>query len=426
MPAGKAKTISMRYAAIFAGLFVLWPVMAMMGGQGFATMVGLTGLVALLAARPQWPFAGYTYLVCAFIVWCVITEFWSPSVKSVISGSLSEGTFSIDLLGLSILLTFLMGGLTVAGVMRVPDDAAGRSARWVLLMIALHGLALAFMAVPDMNRMVFETIYGAGQSFYGSGYQNIGRAASAFALIVPLLIGYVCIRPGVFWKIIGVLIYLVSLGVFWLHGFSAPIVGLVLGLLMLGVVMIFRRSGFRWILSALGAYISATPVLYGLGISLLRDRVESLPLSFHARVRAWEVVIEKTMENPIQGNGIGASRLWSDTFALRPEWLEHLPPEFAHVKIVQSHPHNMALHIWAETGVIGSVIAGLALVALAFRLPAPQEMRADIKYATVGLIGSATSIFSFSYSAWNEGFWASVFLATAAIILVAKRERLSV
>ena len=37
--------------------------------------------------------------------------------------------------------------------------------------------------------------------------------------------------------------------------------------------------------------------------------------------------------------------------------------------------------------------------------------------AVAGLAGAAASIFSFAYNLWNEGFWASLALAAAAIIL---------
>lgn len=77
----------------------------------------------------------------------------------------------------------------------------------------------------------------------------------------------------------------------------------------------------------------------------------------------------------------------------------------------------MALQIWAETGMIGAVLAALAAVALGFHLPRPEALRPEIRYAAAGLTGAAAVIFSFAYSLWNEGFWASLALAAAAIIL---------
>ena len=77
----------------------------------------------------------------------------------------------------------------------------------------------------------------------------------------------------------------------------------------------------------------------------------------------------------------------------------------------------IALQIWAETGMIGAVLAALSLVALAFHLPRPGDLPREIRLAIAGLAGAATVIFSFAYSLWNEGFWASLALAAAVIIL---------
>ncbi len=89
------------------------------------------------------------------------------------------------------------------------------------------------------------------------------------------------------------------------------------------------------------------------------------------------------------------------------------------------HPHNMALQIWAETGLIGAVLVGFALVLLGFRLPQPDQMREDVRYAIAGVTGVALSLFSFAYNMWNEAFWSTVVLAAVAIILLAKRQRVS-
>ena len=42
----------MNFGPALAVAFVLWPVMAVLGGQGFAPLLGLTSLVALALARP--------------------------------------------------------------------------------------------------------------------------------------------------------------------------------------------------------------------------------------------------------------------------------------------------------------------------------------------------------------------------------------
>ena len=70
-------------------------------------------------------------------------------------------------------------------------------------------------------------------------------------------------------------------------------------------------------------------------------------------------------------------------------------------------------------------IAGLELVFLFFlgwRLNAPQDWPPISRYAAAGLIGACISVCNFSYSMWNEAFWASAALATAVILLQARHD----
>jgi len=182
-------------------------------------------------------------------------------------------------------------------------------------------------------------------------------------------------------------------------------------------VAVLPRSGFRWLFGGLAGYIAAAPVLFALLIRALDGVAPHLPASFRSRLWSWEIVIGRMSDAPFLGHGLNATRTWKETFATRPDWLAQLPDYWKDYPVVPGHPHNMALQIWAETGMIGAVLAALSLVALAFHLPRPAELRPEIRFAAAGLAGAAASIFSFAYSLWNEGFWASLALAAAAIIL---------
>jgi O-antigen ligase len=190
--------------------------------------------------------------------------------------------------------------------------------------------------------------------------------------------------------------------------------GMVVAIALVGLL---PRMGFRWLFGGLAGYVAAAPVLFAAMIRLLDPVAQMLPDSFRSRLWSWEIVIGRMSDAPFFGHGLSATRTWKETFATHPEWLAQLPDFWKDYQIVPGHPHNMALQIWAETGMMGAVLAALALVALGFQLPRPGELRPEIRFAVAGLTGAAASIFSFAYSLWNEGFWASVVLAAAAIIL---------
>ncbi|MGH1422828.1 MAG: O-antigen ligase family protein [Hyphomonas sp.] len=416
----------MRFAPVLAGLFVLWPVMAALGAQGFAPMVLLMGVAALVLSRPKWPPAPYFIVFICFVGWVVATEWWSPRSQELISGSLQGGDFAIRAVSLRIGLAALFCTLAIAGALRIPDKSANKSARIILCAFAVHGLMLVAIAIPEVRETVLQWAYRDDLADISSGQQNIGRAANAFALCLPLLVSYLFVRHGWFGKATTLIIVVSAVAAFQLLDASSAVIGALMMIFCMVVVWLARQSGFRILLSLIGSYIAATPVIYGIGIATLRDGDVDLPASFQSRVWAWDLVIQKTIERPFMGNGLGASKTWNETYRAFPEWMAQVPAHWADYRIIPGHPHNMALQIWAETGVVGSVLSGLACVALAFSLPRPKDMRADIRYATAGLIGVTITMFSFAYSVWNEAFWASVAMIVVATIIVARRDRQSI
>lgn len=403
----------MNYGLVLAAAFVLWPVMAVLGGQGFAPLLGLTGIAALVLARPRLPLPLFAGLGFAFIVWAAASEFWAPGARQLISGSLTEGTFSVESRGLSFIAIALTAGLTIAGTLRAAPSP--RASGIVAAMLGVQ--AVLVVLSPYLSGFVLSAVYGEDVKGLHEGAQNVGRGANTLALGLPLLLPMLVFG----WKVPGmVLAAALTLGAaiaYRLLGSDSALFAIAGMALAIGLVSLMPRMGFRWLFGLIGGYIAAAPVLFAALIRGLDFIAPSLPDSFRSRIWSWEIVIGRMTDAPFLGHGLNATRSWNETFATRPEWLAQLPDFWAGYRIVPGHPHNMALQIWAETGMIGAVLAALGLVALGFHLPRPAELRPEIRYAAAGLAGSAIAIFSFAYSAWNEGFWAALVLATAAIVL---------
>ncbi|MEQ9504776.1 MAG: O-antigen ligase family protein [Hyphomonas sp.] len=403
----------MKYGPVLAVAFVLWPVMAVLGGQGYAPLVGLTGLAALVVSRPRLPPAMFAYFGFAFIAWAALSEIWAPVDRQLISGSFAEGTFSVEARSLSAVLLALTSALTIAGTLRTAP--APKASAIVAGMLGVQ--AALVLASPFLSGFVLSAVYGEDVQRLHEGAQNVGRGANTLALGLPLLLPLLVSR----WKLPGavgaaLLVIGAAAAYVLLDGHSAlfAIGGMALAM---GLVALLPRMGFRWLFGGLAAYIAGAPVLFAGLIQGAGTFEQSLPDSFRSRLWSWETVISRMSDAPFTGHGLNATRTWKETFATRPEWLAELPEFWKDYPIVPGHPHNMALQIWAETGMIGAVLAALSLVALAFHLPRPEALAREIRFAVAGLAGAAVTIFSFSYSAWNEGFWASLALASAAIIL---------
>lgn len=403
----------MTYGPVLAAAFVLWPVMAVLGGQGFAPLAGLTGLAALAVARPRMPPAEFAIVGFVFAIWVAASEFWSPGNKGILSGNLLEGTFSVEARGLSMILVALFSALTIAAALRT--EASPRAMRVIFMLLGLQ--ALMVIAAPFIAAPLLALVYGDDARRLHEGAQNVGRTANTLAVALPLLVAFLAFR----WKGLGAgLAFLLVAGAaaaYMQTGSDAALFAIGGAALAVGVVALMPRMGFRWLFGGIAGYIAAAPVLYAAMIRALDPVAPSLPPSFRSRLWSWEAVIGRMSDAPFLGHGLNATRTWKETYADYPKWLAQLPEFWKDYPVVPGHPHNMALQIWAETGMIGAVLASLSLVALAFHLPRPDELRSEIRYSVAGLGGAAVVIFSFAYSAWNEGFWCSLALAAAAIIL---------
>jgi O-antigen ligase len=414
----------MSYAPILAAAFVLWPVMGLLGAQGYGPLLALAALPALALARPKMPPESYALMALTFVAWAAISEAWSPASRGLISGNLLEGNFAIRASSVRIVLTALFGALAVAGALRIANGTAQISTRVMLGAFAVQGLLVAASAV--FGAPVVAMIYGPDPMEQAKGFQNIGRNANAFMLVLPILAAYLAARPGWRWKAVAGGVILASVVAVVRADSQSALVGVVFMLLAWAIVWLVPRTGYRWLVCLMAGYVASAPVLIGFAINLMRQAEISLPGSFQSRAWAWEVVIGKAVEKPLLGHGIAASKTWRETYADHPAWLAQLPDFWAAYPVVPGHPHNMALQIWAETGVVGAVLAGLTLVVIAFRLPTPRSLRPDVRYAIAGLVGVVASLFSFAYNVWNDSFWASVILAACAIILLSRRNRSSI
>lgn len=409
----------MAYAVVFAGLMLLWPVLAALGTLGFAPLVGITGIAALLLSRPQWPIRPYAIFGVLFILWAAVSEFWSPTAATLMTGSLVEGNFAIGARSIIIVLTSLFAILTLAGAIRTRLSRRGAA-----FLYAAFGLqAVTILICAAFYEPLLEAIYGTDPQNAVNGVQNIGRNINIFALVLPLLAALLIFRAGR----AGLGGAAVLMAGYFAAALAtdnhAAVLALAGALGAWAVVHFLPRTGLRWLIGGIGAYIAAAPLLVAGLVKASPLFASYLPGSFRSRLWSWEVVIARIGEQPLMGHGLMATRSWRDTFAQYPDWMAQLPDFWARYPVVPGHPHNMALQIWAETGAIGALLAAAALIALAFRLPAPGEMRPEFRLAAAGLVGAGVMIFSFSYSVWAEGFWAGAALITASLILLARQER---
>lgn len=406
--------------------FLLWPVFGYMGAKGFSGVVFLMAVAVLLYMRPI-GVPRYTIAGILFLIWIVIAEVLGSASGALFDGNLMQGTFTIDMVSLRFGLILTACALIIAGALKTSGgDSVGalRLARYVSLIVGIGVVVTAILLDPIVRLLTRLEL----NDYYGT-VQELLRNANAFLLLVPLLVAWTWDRiPGVRGKVMSAAITVIALVALSVTGSQAAAVGIILMVGAMLVVYVLPRAGFKVIFGAIAAYILAAPLLFRAGVHFINANGVSLPPSFFSRVKGWEAIGEKIAEKPLVGHGLESTYKWGELFESRPEWLADAVARYgpdmgwAKYEIINSHPHNMALQIWVDTGLIGAVLFAAAVALLGWRLKAPRDWPPVAKYAAAGLTGAALATFSFGYSMWNEAFWAGVAIVAATIVLQARRD----
>jgi O-antigen ligase len=415
------------FAPFLAGIMVLWPIVAYMGAQGYTGAVAIAALLGLVYVRFRHLRVYASALLC-FIAWVVAAGFWSPETKSLLTGNILAGSFSMDMPGIRFGLTALAGIGTIVATMAV----AARSSRISLGVIV--GVALVQFVGVVVTALYTPQILELAAPFSDPVLempQNLIRNANAFMLLLPFLLAWLWHRTSSdYWRIGAIALGLISVAAFAQTGTQTGLTGTALMLICMTIVKLWPKNGFRILFSGLAVYLTLAPLLLGWGVAQLREFGVPLPQSFFSRTYSWELVREKISEAPFMGHGLEASYTWTDTYGDHPEWLAdaiaryHQDVAFAWegYPVVPGHPHNMPLQVWAETGMIGASLAAIFLFFLGWRLRSPQDWSPITRNAAAGLIGVNVAVCSFAYSMWNEAFWASAVLVVAVILLQARHD----
>jgi O-antigen ligase len=244
----------------------------------------------------------------------------------------------------------------------------------------------------------------------GEGVQNISRNGIILALAAPfLIVGFE--RQLSFSRalLVEILVFAVVVAVLAAREVIGPILSVGFGLAAVAMVRMFPRSGFRLLGLGIALFVMTAPFTFGI-LSAGADPA-TVTNSIDWRLAIWKRVIEVIQLNPITGHGLGVFRTMEDIIP---------SGEFAGRLLAPNHPHNMALQLWAEMGVIGAGIFSLLVLMVAFRLPEPSRLGVP-GFLAAALAGQFLAI-SMSFDLWNDWLWACAGILAAMFVAVGRAE----
>lgn len=169
------------------------------------------------------------------------------------------------------------------------------------------------------------------------------------------------------------------------------------------------RIALSVVFTLLAGFIVVMPVFMPSLIALMPDGLmENLPPSWVWRLHIWEFASERISERPWLGYGLDASRQIGDGMLVSGVAWDVLP----------LHPHNAALHIWLETGLIGVILLAATLMATGDMLSRVESINRTQILALIWVITAYACLLVFSYGVWQEWHQASLAMAIAVVRLL--------
>jgi O-antigen ligase len=306
--------------------------------------VALLGLVAslLLAWRGGWrpsrlPRPAWALL--ALLAWAFVSAIWAPDSLRALDTALRLAAMTT------------LAGLAATAAAESPEP---RLVRWAALGLAL-GLAAALFD-DATNHALRAAVRGIAEPPPALAF-GLKNAVSVLGLLAPLALGHAAL-PG--WARLGLAAGLIVVA--WLlPGESARLAALA-GLAATAVALWLPR----WTGPALGIgaalLLLLAPLLVRWGFAGGLD-ASALPFSASHRLLIWDFTTSRILQSPLIGWGMESARaIPGGAGAPAAALLERFgllaaTEQFNTVQIMPLHPHNAALQVWLELGLVGAALA---------------------------------------------------------------------
>jgi O-antigen ligase len=357
--------------------------LAVLAPNALAPLLVLCGLTALFARA--WPPRNAVLGVAAFLGFALLSLAWTVDAGEALDGWLRiAGSAAL--------------GLALIGAARSLADPA-RAETWLVRGTVLAmGLLFAQLASEwawTREASLAALWHGPETNFWAL----FNRSVAILVLLLPLACLAAWRRHGT-WAALAMF----AGAAFLIVNFNSRGAELALAAGLAGAALVAIVARGRTILAlGLAGFVLAAPPIAALPVfdRMVEERTGGSSI-FH-RAAIWSFAAERIAEKPAFGWGLHASRAI-------PEAKRQFAPG---AELMPLHPHNFALQLWLELGLIGAFAGAAALMLLARSIGGDRATRA----ALAGALCAAFAVGSVSYGLWQGwwmgGLWMSLTLAAA-------------
>lgn len=383
---------------IVLGLLIILPLIGAIAPRALSWVVPLTGLIAYAGAwiesgkRPALHLRPFFYVLPVLLM-AALSSLWAidPDLALERSGKIA--------------LILIPGALLAAFLLK--QDAAYFKG-FAGPFLAVLGAAL-LLNILEMS--LLGPLYEVMRGDNAFSHSSINRHVVAVMLTVAA--GFTFYRAGLGQGPKTYIAGLVLAALIVTLAFLTYSQSSIIALILMSITMLAfpaRISAF-WLLVALlvPVLIYAAPILSQYMFYLLPPYISDISFFQHSyatkRLEIWDFIGRYALENPLIGHGIEATRA-VEAFDTKQLY-------FGSKTVL--HPHNFALQIWIEFGVLGATLASLFTVYLLDDIRGLTPRAAKTALAT--FIG-CMAVGATGYGLW-QGWWLGTFMMLWAYCIIA-------
>jgi O-antigen ligase len=371
------------------------PAIGMVGGLTATPLVTLL-ILFLLFTQKQWDGVKSLLLhhknIACFLLFALLSCFWSPNVLSSILMWLQLSFLSL------VLLNLIQSNNRIDVIM--PWLNYGIMTAIVLFYVEYYTEGI----ISQSFRRVFQ------QSSHNQHFalSMLDRGCSMLAIYTWFAIWYILPRS----KFLASLLYVVVLVTLGLSDNTSGFVAFIAGGIVF-VVLYITKMRLVWLMTVgfIIAIIAVPIFTYKQDPMMLSDKYLGTHLSWQHRLFIWDFVAHKANERPIFGHGFNSSRYLGEDKVVHHHDMT-LP-------LLPLHPHNNILQIWLELGFVGLALFALILCGITSEI---KKHYTEIS----GSLVSAALINYFVIGMISFGIWQSWWVCTglfATYIAVGMKNR---
>jgi len=296
------------------------------------------------------------------------------------------------------------------------SDRAKTALVWVVIAVGLSGVvALLIDAASDFALSLMGDPVNAGEDPIkrrGDAEMNLGRGQVSYAQLLWPVAALIMLRIKRGW-VLALTAFLGLLISAHLNNLSIIFPALILAGGFAGLAYWKPKLGIRLAFALAIASVVFAPLLGIISSFIDVEVLRKLPLSWEHRIRMWAYSWELIQNAPLIGNGFDASRAYED--------LTFRAPDGRDIVVMSMHPHNIGLHIWLETGIVGGLLfVGflLSLMKLVLKI-SETSLQA---FVVTGLIVTITTSGAVTVGVWQHWWWALVVIAASLLCLMSKSQ----